>query len=329
MPKEWSSFKITLVLYLLVLILPLSFNFVYTSFKTIKNDTKIVHQLGWTGVSIAYISLNPNDSNTDKKIQHLDNTFKEISNWVIKNDTSGLYVGADSLSQDFIQLQTCWNEYKQMIHDSNTVTMNNKVLKCLDRSSYFATVVEKMVYLKQKKMINLFYFSLTIAMILILITIYLVRTYIHIQMKKHAIHDHETHLFNKKYFLSELHSTFSRSIRHKNPLSLLFVSLNDFTEKTYDKKTKINIMKQLGEIFTTVTRISDIPCRYDENHFAVLLPLTDKEHALILEDRLREALEEHDFKVSPEIDFSFATTQADPEESEETFIGRTQKELSL
>ncbi len=169
----------------------------------------------------------------------------------------------------------------------------------------------------------MFYMSLALVMIFTLLMIYLVRTYIHIQMKKHAIHDHETGLFNKKYFLTEMHSTFSRAIRHENSLSLIFVSLNGFTEKTYDKKTKRKLMQELGELFTTVTRNSDITCRYDENHIAVLLPLTDREHALILEGRLKEALEHHDFKVTPEMNFSFATTQANAEETEESFIART------
>ena len=137
------------------------------------------------------------------------------------------------------------------------------------------------------------------------------------------MHDHETHLFNKKYFLSELHSTFDRSARHENPLSLISVTLNGFTDKTYDKKSKRTLMQELGELFTSVTRNSDIACRYDEDHIVVLLPLTDKAHALILENRLKEALENHDFKVSPKMDFDLVTTEAALDETEEAFIART------
>ncbi len=177
----------------------------------------------------------------------------------------------------------------------------------------------------QTSLSNIIYITSALSVLFALYSIYFVRLYIEKQMKKHSIHDHETHLFNQKYFLSELHSTFSGSIRHENPLSLLFVSLNGFTEKTYDKKTKNNLMKELGELFTSVTRNSDISCRYDENHFAVLLPLTDRVHALILENRLKEALENYDFKVSPEMKFSFVTTEANAEDTEEAFIARTLK----
>ena len=170
---------------------------------------------------------------------------------------------------------------------------------------------------------NLIYITSALSVLFALYSIYFVRLYIQKQMKKHSIHDHDTHLFNKKYFLAELHSTFNRSIRHENPLSLLFVTLDGFTDKTYDKKTKIKLLNDIGELFTSTTRSSDIACRYDVNHFAVLLPLTDKNHALLLENRLKETFRDHDFKVAPEITLSFVTTQADVNETEETFVSRT------
>jgi len=327
MPKEWSSFRITLLLYFVVLILPLSFYFVYTSFKTIQNDTKIVHQTGWTGGAIEYLALDPASQNSQHTITHIDSTLEDISGWVTQNDKSDLYIGAESLSQDFAQVKTCWSDYKQILSQQDTAAIREYSLQCWEKANSFAIVVEKMVYLKQNKMINLFYFALAIAMILALLMIYLVRIYIYRQMKKHAIHDHETKLFNKKYFLAELHSTCARSKRHENPLSLLFVSLDDFTKKTYAKKTRKDLLLKLGELFTFVTRDGDILCRYDENHFAVLLPLTARENALVLEDRLKEALGKHDFRVTPEVEFSFATTQFDTDETEESFITRSKKLL--
>ena len=317
MQKEWSSFRLTLLLYTLVFIMPLTFYFVYTSFNSAQNDTKVIHQIGWIeGVSE---SINTSSAYTLKQpmVQNIDAALQDISIWVRQNNNSKFYLGGETLSKDFSNVMTCWSKYKQKssynIHDT----------KCSHQIKNLTVIIENMVYLKQKNLVNMFYWNLAIAMLITLLLIYFVRVYIHKQMKKHSIHDHETHLFNQKYFLSELHSTFSGSIRHENPLSLLSVSLNGFTDKTYDKKTKNNLMKELGELFTSVTRNSDISCRYDENHFAVLLPLTNREHALILEDRLREALENNDFKVAPEMKFSFVTTEANAEETEEAFIART------
>ena len=175
----------------------------------------------------------------------------------------------------------------------------------------------------QTSLSNIIYITSALSVLFALYSIYFVRLYIEKQMKKHSMHDHETYLFNKKYFLAELHSTFDRSVRHENPLSLISVTLGEFTDKTYDKKAKKNLMKELGELFTSVTRNSDIACRYNENHIVVLLPLTDKAHALILEERLKEALHNHDFKVTPELHFDLVTTEAGRDETENAFIERT------
>lgn len=330
MPKEWSSFRITLLLYILVLILPLSFYFVYASFKTIQNDTKVVHQTGWTGGAIEYLALNPKSQNAQQSITQIDNSLQDISDWVVQNDSSDLYIGAESLSQDFAQVKMCWSSYKQMIPKQDTVPTRENALQCWEKSTSFAIVVEKMVYLKQKKMINLFYASLTIAMLLILLIIYMIRIYIHKQMKKHSIHDHETKLFNKKYFLAELKTSCARSVRNNYPLSMLSVAIDDFEKESniYDKKTREHILKIFGGLITSLTRVSDVACRYDENHFYILLPDTPEENALILERRVRETLETHVFNVTPELNFKFTTAHLNDKESPEAFITRTKQLLN-
>ena len=161
-------------------------------------------------------------------------------------------------------------------------------------------------------------------MIFILLTIYLIRVYIHIQMKKHAIHDHETKLFNKKYFLSELKTSCARSVRHNYPLSMLSILIDNFGTGSYNKKTKEHILKVLGGIVTSLTRTSDVACRYDEDQISILLTDTEEENALFLEGRIREALEQHDFDVSPQLNFKFSTIYFNTEETAETFVSRTQ-----
>ena len=74
MQKEWSSFRITLLLYLVVLILPLSFYFVYSSFKTIQSDTKMVQQTQWTAGAIENLALNPSDPNTPQMIKKIESS---------------------------------------------------------------------------------------------------------------------------------------------------------------------------------------------------------------------------------------------------------------
>ena len=287
---------------------PFSFYFVYSSFKTIQSDTKIVHQTAWVGGALESIGLSTNDKDRQNKITQIDATLKDISQWVEQNSDSKLYIGLKSLSDDFTQVNTCWNEYKRVISAQQDVAPND-TLQCWENTSYLSIVVEKMVYLKQKKMINLFYASLTIAMLLILLVIYLVRIYIHKQMKKHSIHDHDSRLFNKKYFMAELKTTCSRSARHNYPLSILRVSIDDFD--SYSNRQKRNTLKVFGILMHALVRDGDIPCRYDNNHFLILLPFTEEHNALILEERIEEVLKNDKWMTSHQITFDFNTTEFD------------------
>jgi diguanylate cyclase (GGDEF)-like protein len=326
MQKEWSSFRIKLILYLVVLILPVSFYFVYTSFQTMQTDTRIVHQSSWSAGAMGHLALKQNDQKT---VVRIDKALQEISSWVAQNNDSKLYIGSQTLSKDFSQINSCWTAYKEsyLKHDNTAIRQHS--LQCYELTDTMAIIIEKMVYLKQNKIINVFYLSLALAMIFALLMIYLVRTYIHKQMKKHAIHDHETKLFNKKYFCAELKTSCARSTRNNSPLSMLSISIDDFVKgsKRYDKKTREHLLNILGGLITSLTRTSDVACRYDENHFSILLPDTPEENALILEGRVREALEKHDFGVTPELNFKFATAHLNDKESSETFITRTEQLL--
>ena len=329
MQKEWSSFKITLILYFVVLILPFSFYFVYTSFKTMQHDTKIVRQSSWVTGAMEHLAVNYTNQDDQQMIGRIDTTLHEISLWVAENSDSKLYIGGQTLSKDFSEVDSCWTAYKESFSKQNDTTIRQHSLQCYTLADNMAIIIEKMVYLKQNKIINIFYLSLAIAMILILLIIYMVRAYIHMQMKKHAIHDYESKLFNKKYFLSQLKTSCARSVRYKHPLSMLSISIDDFGKGTerYDEKTKEHILGMLGGLITSLTRTSDVACRYDEDHFSILLPDTEEENALILERRVREVFEKHDFMAKPELKFKFSTIPFNYEETPEAFVTRTESLL--
>jgi diguanylate cyclase (GGDEF)-like protein len=323
MPKEWSSFRITLVLYIIVLLLPISFYFVYNSFKTIKDDTKVVHQTAWIGGALESIGLATDKKDRKQKISQIDTVLADISQWVESNQQSDLYIGFMSLTEDYTQVNKCWTNYKAMISTKHS-TLSDNALECWESANYLAIVVEKMVYLKQKKQMNLFYIWLAVAMILILLTIYLVRIYIHQQMKKHAIHDLESTLFNKKYFMSELKTSSSRSNRHNFPLSLLRITIQDFEKenKTFSNSIKRNTLKVFGSLIHSLVRDGDVPCRYDDNHFLILLPFTEEHSALLLQERMAEALEKDKWLNAKQITFDFNATEFDKKESKEALILR-------
>ena len=310
MQKEWTSYRKTLLLYFIIILLPFGFYFIYTSFQTMNQDTNIVPQSCWITGAIKH----SNSTGDRREISAINRSFDQISLWVQHNNASDLYIGRNTLAEDFKEVKSCWLASKK-----------EKNIDCYDVSNSLAIVIEKMVYLKQKKIINIFYMSLALTMIFIVLLIYMIRTYIHIQMKKHAIHDHETTLFNKKYFLSELKSTAARSIRHEYPLSILHIRMEGFEKGStqYDKKTKLQTLKAFGTLMHSLIREGDLPARYDENHFLMLLPFTNKENALLFEKRIIQSTMEEECIMSEKIKLHFTVTEFDKKESREEFMQRT------
>lgn len=327
MNKVHETVKITLLLYAVLLLLPFGFYFVYTSFDTIQKDTKIVHQTIRTGSMVEYIALSPGSDENHRLILNVDKSFQNIATWVEQHTSSDYYIGTQTLMKDFSDANNCWEEYKEIITDHNNELIKQRGIKCGKVIDNLSTIIEKMVYLKQNKIINIFYLNLIFAMTFVLFLIYMIRIYIQIQMKKHSIHDHDTKLFNKKYFSAELKISCARAIRNDAPLSILSILIDDFGKenKAYDKKTRGHILNTLGGLITSLTRTSDVACRYDEDHFSILLPDTPEENALMLEGRIREAFEKHDFGVTPELNFKFVTAHYHYKESFETFMKRTEE----
>ena len=161
MQKEWTSLRITLVLYMLVLLIPVSFYFVSNSIKTITEDTKVIRQSSWLAGAAAYISSHPDMPNIDDRIAKVGRALYEISMWVDKNQYSKFYIGDQTLSQDFKDVRNCWNSYDKLLI-SQTNELSLQADECYQVSEKLAIIIEKMTYLKQNRIINLFYIGLGI-----------------------------------------------------------------------------------------------------------------------------------------------------------------------
>ncbi len=331
MKKEWLSFRLTLLLYSIVFIIPLTFYFVYTSFDVAEDDTKVIRQIGWVeGVSES-MAIAPVHQFDPQMIKKTDDILQKIFMWVVQNNNSKFYQGRETLSEDFSKVITCWTVHKQTLAQSNnSIVIDEYSTKCSHLVTDLTTTIENMVYQKQNKLINTFYWNLIAAMFLSWLIIYMVRSYIRMQMNKDAIYDHETNLFNRKYFLAELETSCARSVRYGYPLSMLAISIDGFEEgnENYDKKVKIDIFEKIGGLISFLTRTSDIACRYSKDHIFILLPDTEKENALILENRIRKALEKYDFTYASQVWFRFSTTQFCVDETPLSFVARTHDSLN-
>ncbi|MBT4769752.1 MAG: diguanylate cyclase [Rhodospirillaceae bacterium] len=147
--------------------------------------------------------------------------------------------------------------------------------------------------------------------------------------RRQAMYDLLTGLFNRRAFDDLMHRELSLRDRHGHGLSMVMIDLDHFkaVNDTYGHHAGDAVLRDLADILREVCRPSDLPCRWGGEEFACLLPQTDLENALKVGERLRAAIEAHDFPEVGKVTASLGISQAGPEENEESFCKRADEAL--
>ncbi|MGA8571888.1 MAG: diguanylate cyclase [Desulfobaccales bacterium] len=109
------------------------------------------------------------------------------------------------------------------------------------------------------------------------------------EIKKLAIRDGLTGLYNYRHFWEELVHEIMKSRRYQVPLSMLFLDLDNFKviNDTLGHLQGDMVLKTLGAYLQNGLRQADLACRYGGEEFVVLLPETGLKQALRVAERLR------------------------------------------
>ncbi|MGQ9536078.1 MAG: diguanylate cyclase [Actinomycetota bacterium] len=119
--------------------------------------------------------------------------------------------------------------------------------------------------------------------------------------KRMAITDGLTKIYNHRFFQELFDKEYKRSLRYNTVFSLIMLDI-DFFKKlndTYGHLFGDEILKETAALIKGCLRSMDILARYGGEEFAILLPETDLESAVQTAERIRMAMENHDF-TSPE-----------------------------
>ena len=117
------------------------------------------------------------------------------------------------------------------------------------------------------------------------------------------IRDGLTRLHSHRFFYDKLENEFSRTMRYKTDLSLLFINLDDF-RRINDKHGHLRgdeVLKQVSRIIRDLVRDSDVVARYGGDEFSILLPNTDVSGALTLANRMRSLISEVEVEATCDV----------------------------
>lgn len=108
-----------------------------------------------------------------------------------------------------------------------------------------------------------------------------------------ADHDHLTGAFSRRAFFDLAAREQARALRHGSPLSLLLFDVDHFKRinDTHGHATGDRVLAEIVERAGSAVRAIDTVARLGGEEFAVLLPATGADTALLVAERLRQGLD--------------------------------------
>jgi diguanylate cyclase (GGDEF)-like protein len=121
------------------------------------------------------------------------------------------------------------------------------------------------------------------------------------KIKHLAYVDGLTGMSNRRLFEKAIAEEIDRAERYGNELSVIMFDVDNF-KKLNDEFGHLlgdEALRQVSNIFHQNMRKSDVACRYGGEEFVVLAPQTSGEHARIMAEKLRRAVEDFHFPGVP------------------------------
>lgn len=118
-------------------------------------------------------------------------------------------------------------------------------------------------------------------------------------LKEESTKDFLTGLNNVRSFDDFYNKTFTNAVNNNQAFSLLIIDIDHFKKvnDTYGHPSGDEILRQLADILVKCCRSNDFVSRNGGEEFTVLLPNCPSEKALLIAERLRKEVENHQFSM--------------------------------
>jgi two-component system cell cycle response regulator len=120
----------------------------------------------------------------------------------------------------------------------------------------------------------------------------------HEEIYRLTILDGLTQIHNQRYMLEFLEREVVRSQRHARPLAVLMIDLDRFktVNDTFGHLCGDFVLREMADMIRTSVRKEDLFARYGGEEFVLVLVETDREEAVLVADRIRQSIADHQFR---------------------------------
>ncbi len=109
------------------------------------------------------------------------------------------------------------------------------------------------------------------------------------KLQEQSIRDPLTDLFNRRFMDESLETEMLRGTRNMRPLSVILIDIDHFKKfnDTFGHDAGDRVLRSIADLLRNFFRASDICCRYGGEEFAILLPDSSLQNAVVRANALR------------------------------------------
>jgi diguanylate cyclase (GGDEF)-like protein len=147
-------------------------------------------------------------------------------------------------------------------------------------------------------------------------------------LERRATTDMLTGTYNRLRFNEFLDRQISEVKRYPHPFALIMFDVDYFKKinDTYGHHAGDEVLRDLAKVLSANIRETDVFARWGGEEFMILSSYADMEHAARLAEKLRRAVEAHDFGKA-KVTCSFGVAQFDAQDTAESLVARVDKAL--
>lgn len=310
--KKKSSILLTISIILIIVLGSTSLSIV-SIVQTVENDAKNINDLGMIRGSIQrLVKLEISDVSEDDLISRIDSSINFFLDSKAENinDSDDMTNAIRRIADEWHQLTKAISAYR------NNPTAENKSLMLKISEElwiYTDNAVLTMQRTTESRIGNFkTLFPLLIINLLLIITItMLIKKYVRDQLETRINLDPLTKAYNRHFFYQSLKREIERAERYGRPLTFIILDI-DFFKKVndfYGHDVGDAILKELCRVCKINIRKNDMLARIGGEEFAIIAPETGVNLGVVLAEKIRKVVENHNFEKVPKVTISLGVTE--------------------
>ncbi|WP_456434124.1 diguanylate cyclase domain-containing protein [Nitratifractor sp.] len=306
--KLWSIYKVTWLLYIGIVLMPIGTLYVYFQLTHFVDGEQVVREIAQAGGDMLERSAISEDKIRARIDSRIETALADSASWYRSHADSSYYVGSQTPWKDFRDLRSCWESLK-------THADRSEALQCWREARSLAFATERMNMLLFDRIRTYLLLAIVLSVILMGLLIYVVRYYMYHQVCKSIVHAPDDGLHDREYCRLSLTQLCAQADRSERPLSTMLIRAElQENRKHFRTEELAEAIVVLEEALKEGTRLSDIVCRIGKESFFLLMPNTDEEGAEMAVARIGRMLEGKLGKAAEHVKLELRAHTRRPEE---------------